>query len=151
MDDTDNKKRKIRENLIIKISGRERANGYLWYITAIFGIAWGLLYVANDHFAWFIWPPYLFDWSIYGFLVLAAGIANLFVARASLKRSRNLVKESSNIVEEYDRRLPQYLIVLLYNIFFGFGFLLRFVPSILALVNRNYVLRNRDILEVPGE
>lgn len=151
MDDPDNNKHKIRERLIIKISRRERANGYLWYVTALLGIACGLLYIANDQFAWFVWPPYLFDWSIYGFLVLAAGIGNLFVARSSLKRSRDLQEENSNIVEDYGRRLPQHLFVLLYNIFFGFGFLLRFVPSILSLVNRNYVLKNRDILEVPGE
>lgn len=139
--------RAIRGELIIRISGRERSNAYLWLVAAFLGIAFGLFHIANARLAWFDWPPFIFEWNLYGFLILAAGLGNLLVARFSLNRSRKVLEENSNVVEEYDRKLPLFLFVLLYNIFFGVGIVFRFLPAIIALVNRSYVLKNRRHLD----
>lgn len=141
-----NSETREREKLIIRISGKERSTGFLWLIAGFLGIAFGLFHIINHRLGWLDWPPYVFEWNIYGFLTLAAGIANLFVARSSLKRARKILEENSNIVEEYNRKLPFFLFVLLYNIFFGVAVVFRLLPAIMTLVNRNFVLKNRQKL-----
>lgn len=143
-------KRDKRDEILANLSRRERFNAYLWLLQAVLGVSFALFTIVNDLVGWVDWPPFVFNWSIYGVLVLAAGVANVFVARSAFKRARELVQHAPNVVERYRRRRQVLLIILLYNIFFGFGILLRIVPSVIDFRNRAYVLSQRASLEPEG-
>src|SRR5690554_2675921 len=132
-------KRDKRDEILANLSRRERFNAYLWLLQAVLGVSFALFTIVNDLVGSVDWPPFVFNWSIYGVLVLAAGVANVFVARSAFKRARELVQHAPNVVERYRRRRQVLLIVLLYNIFFGFGILLRFVPRAIDFRKRAHV------------
>ena len=92
-------------------------------------------------------------WLIIGILQCCAfspvGIWNIYCATQGFKKAKNVLNPWQGIVASYDSQLTYIIIILIINLFFGWGFgVIGALYDLIAI--RGYVLENKQLFEEEG-